>query len=212
MKHTRKPDPYTARAQKEGYPARSVYKLEEIDRRCQLVKSGQRVLDLGAAPGSWARFLAQKVGARGAVVALDLNPPNVVLPPYVTWRELDVFQTPLPEFAALGPFDLVVSDMAPHTTGIRDADCTRSEELVERAIAISDVTLRKGGAFVAKIFQGGGFDAVRAQLRPRFETVRVIKPEASRKESFEIYLVGLSRRDDPPETPAPGDPPTEVIP
>lgn len=217
MKHTRKPDPFTARAHKEGYPARSIYKLEEIDRRCQLLKQGQRVLDLGAAPGSWARFLAQKVGARGAVVALDLNPPNVVLPPHVTWREVDVFQCAPDEVGALGPFDLVVSDMAPHTTGIRDADTARSEELVERALVLSDASLRKGGHFVAKIFQGGGFDAVRASVRTRFETVRVIKPEASRKESFEIYLVGLSRRDAPPERPsapatpdAPSNPPTEA--
>ncbi len=194
MKPTGKPDPYTAKAKKEGYPARSVYKLEEIDRRLRLVRPGLRVLDLGAAPGSWTRYLADKVGPRGAVVALDLNPLKITAPPHVTQREIDLLACPLEDLAALGPFDLVVSDMAPHTSGLRDQDVARSEELVERAIAIADVTLCAGGAFVAKIFQGGGFDQVRASLRARYDTVRGIKPEASRKESSEIYLVGLGRK------------------
>ncbi len=197
MKPGNKPDPYTAKAHKEGFAARSVYKLEEIDRRVRLTRPGARVLDLGAAPGSWTQYLAGKVGPRGLVVALDLNPLRVKVPPHVKAAELDLLASPLADIAALGPFDVVVSDMAPHTSGVRDADVARSVELVERAIAIADVTLKKGGAFVAKIFQGDGFEQVRAMLRERFETVRVLKPEASRKESIEIYLAGLSHRRDP---------------
>ncbi len=201
MKPGNKPDPFTAKAHKEGFAARSVYKLEEIDRRVRLTRPGLRVLDLGAAPGSWTQYLANKVGARGLVVALDLNPLRVALPRHVRAAELDVLAAPLADIAAHGPFDAVVSDMAPHTTGIREADAARSEELVERAVAIADVCLRKGGTFVAKIFQGDGFDRVRALLRARYETVRVIKPEASRKESVEIFLVGLGRSADPEPAP-----------
>jgi 23S rRNA (uridine2552-2'-O)-methyltransferase len=201
VKPGNKPDPYTAKAHKEGFAARSIYKLEEIDRRLRLARPGLRVLDLGAAPGSWTQYLAGKVGARGLVVALDLNPLRVAVPPHVKAAALDVLAAPLADIAALGPFDVVVSDMAPHTTGVREADAARCAELVERAIVIADACLRKGGTFVAKVFQGDDFERLRAMLRERFGEVRVLKPEASRKESVEIYLAGLQRRADPP---APG--------
>lgn len=202
MKPGRKPDPFTAKAHKQGFPARSVFKLEEIDRRCQLIKGGQRVLDLGAAPGSWTRFLSQRVGPRGTVVAVDLNPLKVGAPNVIA-DQVDVFAVPLTYFVERGPFDLVVSDIAPHTSGIKEADAARSEELVERCLDIAEACLAAGGSFVAKIFVGGGFDAVRARFRGVFETVRVIKPEASRKESVEIYLVGLKRKTPPPPPAAP---------
>lgn len=194
MKPGNKPDRFTAKAHKEGFAARSIYKLEEIDRRLRLVRQGMRVLDLGAAPGSWTQYLAQKVGGKGAVVALDLNPLRVAVPAYVQAREMDVLNVPVEEVAALGPFDLVVSDMAPHTTGVRDADVARSVELVERAIVLADATLKPGGALLVKIFQGSGFEDVRALLRARYDEVRIVKPEASRKESSEIYLAGLGRK------------------
>ena len=194
MKPGNKPDRFTAKAHKEGFAARSIYKLEEIDRRLRLVRQGMRVLDLGAAPGSWTQYLAQKVGGKGAVVALDLNPLRVAVPAYVQAREMDVLNVPVEEVAALGPFDLVVSDMAPHTTGVRDADVARSVELVERAVAIADASLKPGGALLVKIFQGSGFEEVRALFRARFDELRIVKPEASRKESIEIYLAGLGRK------------------
>ncbi len=198
MKPTGKPDRFTAKAHREGFPARSVYKLEEIDRRCQLVRPGMRVLDLGAAPGSWTRYVAQKVTPRGKVVALDLVAITIALPPHVTARELDVLVCPVEEISVLGPFDLVLSDMAPHTTGIREADAARSVELVERALALCDVCLSPGGALVAKVFQGVGFEELRASFRPRFTQVRLLKPEASRKESVEIFLVGVGAKTVPP--------------
>ena len=197
MKPGNKPDPYTAKAHKEGFAARSIYKLEELDRRLRLARPGLRVLDLGAAPGSWTQYLAGKVGPRGLVVALDLNPLRVAVPPHVKAVELDVLAAPLADIAALGPFDAVVSDMAPHTTGVREADAARCAELVERAIVIADACLRKGGTFVAKVFQGDDFERLRAMLRERYGEVRTLKPEASRKESVEIYLAGLARKSDP---------------
>lgn len=197
MKPGNKPDPYTAKAHKEGFAARSIYKLEELDRRLRLARPGLRVLDLGAAPGSWTQYLAGKVGPRGLVVALDLNPLRVAVPSHVKAAELDVLAAPLADIAALGPFDAVVSDMAPHTTGVREADAARCAELVERAIVIADACLRKGGTFVAKVFQGDDFERLRAMLRERYGEVRTLKPEASRKESVEIYLAGLARKSDP---------------
>lgn len=188
MKPGKRPDPYTARAHSEGFPARSVYKLDEIDRRCQLVKPGQRVLDLGAAPGSWSLWISKKIGPKGSVVALDLNPLKVSAQ-NLTALELDLFETPNETLAGYGPFDLVVSDIAPHTTGLRDVDAARSEALVERVVEVADTVLRPGGSLVAKIFQGAGFVSLRENLRVRYELVRVVKPEASRKQSVEIYLV-----------------------
>jgi 23S rRNA (uridine2552-2'-O)-methyltransferase len=194
MKPGGKPDPYTARAHKEGFAARSVYKLEEIDRRCKLLRPGLHVLDLGAAPGSWTQWMCSRIGPKGRIVAVDLTPLGVTVPAFVQAVELDVLQAPLESFAALGPFDLLVSDMAPHTTGVRDADAALSAELVDRAMVIAEHALRPGGNFVAKIFQGSDFEDVRKRLRERFETVKVMKPEASRKESVEIFLVGLGHR------------------
>lgn len=194
MKPGGKPDPFTARAHKEGFAARSVYKLEEIDRRCKLLRPGLRVLDLGAAPGSWTQWMATKLGGKGRIVAVDLNPLRVTVPLFVKAMELDVMAAPLDDFAALGPFDLVVSDMAPHTSGTKEADAAISAELVDRALDIGDRCLAPGGNLVAKIFQGAEFEAVRKRFRDRYETVKLIKPEASRKESVEIFLVGMNHR------------------
>lgn len=187
-------DRFSRRARKEGYAARSVYKLEEIDRRIRLLRPGIRVLDLGAAPGSWTQYAGPRVGAHGCVVAVDLNPLRVAVRPQVQVRQLDVFVASLDDFRALGPFDVVLSDMAPHTTGIRDADVARSCELVERALEIAGASLKPGGKFLAKIFHGSGFEAVRANVRLLFDDVRILKPEASKRESTEIYLAGTGRK------------------
>lgn len=194
MTYKRLPDRYTQRAKKEGFAARSVYKLEEIDRRLRLLKPGSRVLDLGAAPGSWTQYVAPKVGPRGKVVALDLEPLRVPVPPHVKALQLDIFETPLEQLEALGPFDVVLSDMAPHTSGVRDADVVRSEALVERAIEIAVKVLVPGGTLIAKIFQGAGFEEIRAKMRASFGEVRVLKPEAIRKESKELYLAAIGRK------------------
>lgn len=189
---TRRPqDHFGDRAKREGYPARSVYKLQEIDRRAQLLRRGQRVLDLGAAPGSWTLFAAERVGREGKVVGIDLNEARVTLPPQVSFRALDVFKfQPLEEFGAAS-FDLVMSDMAPHTSGQRHRDQFGSYELYMRAVEIAGQVLASGGAFVGKIFQGPELEQAREATRAHFKTVRIIKPEASRSESFEIFIVGL---------------------
>src|SRR5262245_19223095 len=139
---TRRPqDHFGERAKREGYPARSVYKLQEIDRRVQLLRRGQRVLDLGAAPGSWTQFAAQRVEREGKVVGIDLNPARIALPPYVTFLTLDIFQ--FDAAAELGPhsFEVVLSDMAPHTSGQRHRDQFGSYELYMRAVEIASQVL-----------------------------------------------------------------------
>ncbi|MFW2389591.1 MAG: RlmE family RNA methyltransferase [Polyangiales bacterium] len=189
MSRRRQQDHHGRRARREGYPARSVYKLEEIDRRVGLFKKGQRVLDLGASPGSWTLYAAEKVGPTGRVLGIDLNESDVALPPQAEIRALDAFQV-APDSLG-GPFDLVISDMAPKTSGQRHADQYRSYELVMRALELTKTVLRPGGTFVAKIFQGAEFEDARNALRELFGKVRIIRPKATRGESYEVFLVGL---------------------
>lgn len=184
-------DHFGARAKKEGYPARSVYKLEEIDRRVRLLRPGMRVLDLGAFPGSWTMYAAKKVAPRGRVLGLDIQEPRGGVAPNAELRQADIFTV---EPTSLGRFEVVLTDMAPATTGSRAADQYNSYRLFMAAVAIAEVALVPGGAFVGKIFQGPEFEEARRALRGRFETVRILKPEASRQESYEVFLVGLGRK------------------
>jgi 23S rRNA (uridine2552-2'-O)-methyltransferase len=191
MAGTRRPqDHFGDRAKREGYPARSVYKLQEIDRRVQLLRRGQRVLDLGAAPGSWTLYAAERVGREGSVLGIDLNEARVALPPQVAFRALDVFAMDVRAELGEAAFDVVMSDMAPHTSGQRHRDQFGSYELYMRALAIAGEVLAPGGAFVGKIFQGPELEDARAATRSQFSKVKIVKPEASRSESFEIFLVG----------------------
>ena len=194
----RSQDHFGHRAKREGYPARSVYKLQEIDKRTQLLKRGQRVLDLGAAPGSWTLYAADRVGPTGKVLGIDLNEARVVLPAHVSFRALDVFNfDPAAEFGPAS-FDVVMSDMAPHTSGQKHRDQFLSYELYARALAIARAVLAPGGAFVGKIFQGPELEEARKQTKDAFTSVKTIKPEASRSESFEIFLVGLGAKSSGP--------------
>jgi 23S rRNA (uridine2552-2'-O)-methyltransferase len=197
MAGRRTQDHFGHKAKREGYPARSVYKLQEIDRRTQLLRRGQRVLDLGAAPGSWTLYAAERVGREGKVLGLDLNEARIAVPPQVTFRALDVLA--FDAVAELGPgsFDVVMSDMAPHTSGQRHRDQFLSYALYARALEIARAVLVPGGGFVGKIFQGPEVDTARLATREVFATVRTIKPEASRSESFEIFLVGLGAKPAP---------------
>ncbi|MCB9613520.1 MAG: RlmE family RNA methyltransferase [Sandaracinus sp.] len=189
----RQQDRFGKRARREGFPARSVYKLEEIDRRVQLLKPGMNVLDLGAAPGSWTLYASQKVGKKGRIMALDLHELHSEIPPNVEFRVCDAREQSVESLG--GPFDVVLSDMAPKTMGTRSADQYRSYELFLTAVEIAARTAKIGGSFVGKIFQGAEFEAGREALRKHFAKVRVLKPEAVREESYELFLVGIGRRE-----------------
>ncbi|MCB2187339.1 MAG: RlmE family RNA methyltransferase [Deltaproteobacteria bacterium] len=198
MAHRTKTDAYYHRAKKEGYAARSVYKLQDMDRRYSLLKPGQRVLDLGCHPGSWLQYAAAKVGPQGRVLGLDLKPPTVATPPWVEFLEADLLET-APADLGLDPdqppvFDLVLSDVAPKTTGVRHADELRSLALTEAALELALATLAPGGSFLAKVFAGPGVDQVIRRVKTAFSMGKGHKPPSSRAESKEIYILGRGRK------------------
>jgi 23S rRNA (uridine2552-2'-O)-methyltransferase len=192
VRSKRPQDAYGRRAKREGFAARSVYKLEEIHRRVRLFRQGQRVLDLGAFPGSWTQFAAEKVGGKGVVVGIDRTEFKGTLPANARMVQGDVTNL---DPAVLGDstFDAVISDMAPNTSGDRTRDMYLSYELVMAALEIAKKHLVPGGTFVAKIFQGGEFEEARARLREVFDQVRIIRPKATRSESYEVFLIGLNK-------------------
>jgi 23S rRNA (uridine2552-2'-O)-methyltransferase len=190
----KRPDALTKAAKAQGYPARSVFKLEEIDRRVRLLRPGQRVLDLGAAPGSWSMYVAQRIGASGRLVAIDLAPITAALGPSVTVLQGDALSLQNSDLALHAPYDVVLSDMAPSTTGSKLADQARSFELFMRAVAVADALLSPGGAFVGKLFMSNDFVPAREALRKLCEEVRTLRPEGTRTSSVEVFLVGLRRK------------------
>jgi 23S rRNA (uridine2552-2'-O)-methyltransferase len=186
------PDANTLRAKRDGYPARSVYKLEEIDRRIHLFRPGMTVLDLGASPGSWSLYALEKIGKNGKLLAIDLKPLDVPLPPSGTFILGDARETA--SLSTFAPYDVVLSDMAPNTSGNRMADQARSFELFMFALDTATKLTKEGGAFVGKIFMGEDFPAARQELKKHFATERIIRPEGTRSVSFEIFLVGQDRK------------------
>lgn len=186
-------DVFYRRARRESYAARSVYKLEEIDRRHRILRPGMRVLDLGCRPGSWLQYAARAVGEHGALVGLDRTPLDIGVPG-ARIVVGDVFAVTHEELLGeLDRFDLVLSDMAPDTSGVRSLDQARSEALFEQALTIAVATLAKGGHFVGKLFQGPDWPRLIAEARRRFAVVKTVKPAGSRKASIEQYVVGLGR-------------------
>lgn len=187
-------DHYFKRAKAENYPARSVYKLQELDDKFALLKPGLKVLDLGAAPGSWSLYAAKKIGATGRVLALDIQTTEQAFPDNVQFLVHDAFEDSealLAVMEPLLPFDFVMSDMAPRTTGVKFTDQARSLELCERARDVALRRLAPGGDFVAKIFEGPDAKSFQDSLKPYFEKVRGFKPKSSRSESKETFILGL---------------------
>lgn len=197
-------DSYGRQAKREGYAARSVYKLQEIDAKIALLRRGARVLDLGAYPGSWTAYAAERVQREGRVIGYDLQAFRGTLPPHAEIRQADVFQLDPAELGGPGAFDVVMSDMAPSTTGHRFTDQARSFALFMRALGVASSVLAPGGAFVAKIFQGGDFPEAKSAVAVRFEQVKVVRPKATRTESYEVFVVGQGFRG-APDAPPPAE-------
>lgn len=199
-------DYYFLKAKQENYPARSVYKLKEIQRRFKLFKPGMRVLDLGAAPGSWSLAAAEYVGEKGMVLGLDLQSTQTSFPPHVTFMQGDVFDLS-PEFMEAmrqtGPFHIVISDMAPNTIGHKSTDQARSAAVINEALHVAVQWLRPGGHFVVKFFMGPDVQNFARDLRRIFETVKSFKPQSSRAESMESFYIAMGYKGLPP--PDPGD-------
>jgi len=190
-------DHYFQRAKQRGFRARSAFKLEELVERFDLLRPGARVLDLGAAPGGFLQVIARRVGPSGLAVGVDLVALRPFTEAWVRTAVVDVLadgaQAQI-EAVARGPYDAVLSDMAPKTTGVRATDEARSVRLAERALALGRALGKPGSSFVTKLFMGGDFEAFRAQLREAYREVKVVRPEATRSASVEIYLVGLGLR------------------
>lgn len=190
-------DFYFRRAKKEGLRARSAFKIDEILRRHRLLRKGDAVLDLGAAPGGFLQVLAEAVGETGVAVGVDLEPIRNLGKPWVKTAVVDLLAPDaVDRIRALhaGEFALVASDMAPKTIGVKVSDEARSLELVRTALAVAEATLAKGGAFLAKVFMGGDFPALKKELQARFEKVQVVRPQATRESSYEVYVLGTGYR------------------
>ncbi|MBV8838153.1 MAG: RlmE family RNA methyltransferase [Alphaproteobacteria bacterium] len=191
-------DPYVARAKREGLRSRAAFKLIEIDDKYHLLKPGGRVLDLGAAPGGWSEIAASRVGAadgKGTVVAIDLL--DVAPIPGVKFRQIDFLDPAAPQVLRDmlgGGADVVLSDMAANATGHKKTDQLKIIALVEAAAEFAREVTRPGGSFLAKVLQGGTEGALLAQLKRDYATVRHVKPQASRADSSELYLLATGFR------------------
>ena len=181
-------DHYSRRAKKDRYPARSVYKLEEIQQKYRLIRKGDKILDLGCSPGSWLLYAAKLTGEKGRVIGIDPKPVKIQEAPNIEIINRDVFAL---DAGTLGSdFNLVMSDMAPATTGHKTVDASRSVGLCEAALAIAQRVLLPGGCFVCKIFQGPDFNQFVNSVRAGFERQKIFKPRSSRKASKEIFIIG----------------------
>jgi 23S rRNA (uridine2552-2'-O)-methyltransferase len=188
-------DPYVARAKREGFRSRAAYKLAEIDDKYRVLKPGAHVVDLGAAPGGWSEIAAKRAGANGRVIALDILDMKPV--PGVEFLQLDFLDDTAPERLKSmlgGKADVVLSDMAANATGHRKTDHLRIMALAEAAAAFAREVLGRGGVFLCKVLQGGTEGALLAELKREFESVKHVKPPASRSDSAELYLLARGFR------------------
>ena len=184
------------KARKSGYRARAAYKLEEIDQRFRLIKPGQTVIDLGAAPGSWSQYAVKKLKGRGQLIMLDLLPFDEIEGAQLIQGD---FTNPvaLEEIHSLTEgrqFDLVLSDMAPNITGIALQDQAHYERLLESVLNFCETALRPGGVLLTKFFEGESAQVIRTRMKARFNQLKTIKPDASRTHSKELYLLALNRK------------------
>jgi len=187
-------DHYSTLAKKENFPARSVYKLKEIQQKYNLIKKGDRILDLGCSPGSWLIYAAGLTGKKGRVTGVDLKPLSVKIPSNARIYTADILSIDDEFYELTGKdFNVILSDMAPATTGNKSVDAARSFNLCEAALSIAQKTLMPGGSFVCKIFQGEDFNKFSDSVKAGFKKSRIFKPKSSRKASKEIYIIGLDK-------------------
>ncbi len=188
-------DHYTRKAKKDKYPARSVYKLQEIQKKFKVIKKGDKVLDLGCAPGSWLIYASELSGKNSKTVGIDLKELSINLPANTKAYKGDILKPEDGIAEKIGKeYNVVLSDMAPATTGNKDVDSLRSYNLCEMALNVANDILMPGGFFVCKIFQGGDFDEFVNQVKGSFKKHKIFKPESCRKASKEIYIIGIEKK------------------
>lgn len=190
-------DHYFKKAKEQNFAARSVFKLEEIDQKFKILKPKQMILDLGASPGSWSQYCSQKIGAEGQILGVDLKPVTVKLK-NATFIQADLqdleIEKVFVEYGFKPPFDLVISDMAPNTTGIRMTDQARSFDLCILAFKMAQKFLKKDGHFICKLFHSDDFTKLRDLIKVDYQRFEAVKPDSTRKISKEIFLVGLKKK------------------
>ena len=186
-------DHYSRKAKKENFPARSVYKLKEIQKKFNLIKKGHKVLDLGCSPGSWLKYVAG-LASDGKAYGIDLKEVTEKLPNNAKTFVCDILDMDNDLDSKIGTdFDIILSDMAPATTGRKDIDAARSYNLCEMALNVADERLKEGGHFVCKIFQGSEFEEFVILVKKCFKRYKIFKPESCRKQSKEIYIIGIEK-------------------
>lgn len=187
-------DHYARKAKKEHFAARSVYKLEEIDKRFRLIRQGDNMIDLGCSPGSWSQYASQRIGGKGRILGIDLTQMKIDLSNAVFIKG-NILETDMAalliEHGMPTQVDAVISDMAPKTTGVKFTDQCRSLELCEMALMVARKHLKPGGYFICKIFDGPDVQHFRADLKKSFKKIEMLKPESTRKESKEFFFIGL---------------------
>ncbi len=181
-------DPYTKKARRENYEARSIYKLSEIDQKERLFKGVRRILDLGAAPGSWTQYCLEKAPS-AKIIACDLSELQVT-DERITFLHQPIEEIDFAQHLGNEKVDLVLSDMAPRTSGLHDMDVLLSIELATCALTTAQKFLKPGGSFVVKVFMGSGFEDYQKLVKANFGHVRLIRPDSTRKQSREIFFVG----------------------
>ena len=188
-------DHYFYKAKSDGYVARSIYKLEEIDKKHKLICDGNLVIDFGCSPGSWLQYTCRKVGKKGFVLGVDIKPVNISLPKNAKFLKLDIFEANIINLEMNGnTVDVILSDMAPKTTGIRSVDSQRSLDLNQCVLEIAKELLKPNGRLLVKAFQGGTLDLLRQDYKKFFSEVKLCKPKSSRSESVEIFLLGKFKK------------------
>jgi len=186
-------DKYAKKAKREGFLARSAYKLEELLDETGIIKQGEKVLDIGSAPGSWLQVVSQRIGKDGLAIGIDLNDTKVSGENIITIKA-DAFSEEVEkEISKYAPYDAIFSDAAPNTTGIKDRDQALSAQIVENTITLCEKHLKKGGSMIAKIFECPEATKILARAKQIFEKAHYTKPKASRDRSFEQYIIGIKK-------------------
>jgi len=187
-------DHYFKKAKKEGYPARSVYKLQEIDERFHIFKPGDLVLDLGCSPGSWLLYIEKVISSDGKVVGIDLKP--ITVPSSAIFLQKNIFELKAEQIQNIlqknnlpSKFDVIVSDLAPATSGVKDVDSERSLELIKKAFSFIPPLLKKEGSFVCKAFESNDVHFLAKKVSSLFRFFKIFKPRATRKRSRELYVI-----------------------
>jgi len=189
-----KRDPYYLRAKREGYRSRAVYKLMEINRVFNLIKRGDKVLDLGSAPGGWLQYISETVGIDGLVIGVDIKPIKPLNRENIHTITCDIYSDELLRKVRekCEKFDVITSDVSANISGVWDVDVARNIEINLRVLAIADELLKEGGTLISKIFEGRGVGIIIREYKKRFKFVRLYKPKASRKRSAEMYIIGIN--------------------